>query len=286
MIDRFVVHRRPVLAAALMLVCLTLSARHAAAQDILGDVLLRHGVLPSDRGPEGSFDEGSLPTIPIQTGAFAAPLAVLLSEKGSGQQIKAAYTFGILGGRYGRSIPAAELAAAGESLVQMIVSDNRKARIAGARVAGRVFAMPLTVNKPTAPRPAGLSEALFALMNHEDQSEQLAAMDALGLLREPTAVPALTERYTFYRSAKKRSLAGGALEALARIGDASVADLVKVLVTDPWSQGNDPTALAVAFARERMLRDGSSAILQQALSDKNRRMQARWYLSELGAQVQ
>jgi hypothetical protein len=62
--------------------------------------------------------------------------------------------------------------------------------------------------------------------------------------------------------------------------------MVKVLVTDPWGQGKDVTALAVAFARERMLKDGSSAILQQALSDKNRRMQARWYLAELGAQVQ
>src|SRR5262245_60404637 len=129
-------------------------ARTASAQDLLVDVLTRHGVLPSDRGPEGAFDDGSLPTIPIQAGAFAVPLAVLLSDKGS-DQIKAAYTFGILSGRYGRSIPNAELAAAGESLVQMIVSGNRKSRIAGARVAGRVFAMPLSVGVPTAPRPAG-----------------------------------------------------------------------------------------------------------------------------------
>lgn len=276
---------RRLVAVTLAFVLLAVSGRAAHGQDILQDVLTRHGVLPSERGPEGSFDEGSLPTIPIQSGAFAAPLAVLLSEKGSGR-IKAAYTFGILAGRYGRSVPAAELAAAGESLVQMIVSDHRKTRIAGARVAGRAFAMPLMVAAPTAPRPVGLSEALFALMNNTDQNEQLAAMDALGLLREAASVPALTERYNFYRSAKKRVLAGGALEALARIGDASVADLVKVLVTDQWAQGKDATALAVAFARERMLKDGSSAILQQALADKNRRMQARWYLSELGAQVQ
>ena len=44
-------------------------------------------------------------------------------------------------------------------------------------------------------------------------------MDALGLLRESTAVPSLTERYAFYRDADRRALAGGALEALARIGD-------------------------------------------------------------------
>jgi hypothetical protein len=168
----------------------------------------------------------------------------------------------------------------------MTGSANRKARIAGARVAGRVFALPLTVNVPSVPRPAGLVEALFTMLNQPDEREQLAGMDALGLLREPRAVPSLTERYHYYRSAKKRSLAGGALEALARIGDASVVEIVKSLPVDKWSQGNDATALAVAFARERMLRDGSSAILQQALADKNRRMQARWYLSELGAQTQ
>jgi hypothetical protein len=276
---------RRLLVWALALVCVEVAAWRASAQDILMDVLTRHGVPPSDRGPEGAFDEGSLPTIPIQAGAFAAPLAVLLSDKGS-DQIKAAYTFGILAGRYGRSVPAAELSAAGESLVQMIASNNRKTRIAGARVAGRIFAMPLTVSTPTAPRPSGLVEALFVILNSSDQREQLAAMDALGLLREPRAVPALTDRYHFYRSAKKRILAGGALEALARVGDASCVDIVKVLATDTWGQGTDATALAVAFARERMLKDGSSAILQQALADKNRRMQARWYLSELGAQIQ
>lgn len=273
------------LVVAVAWVCVASASRSASAQDMLVDVLTRHGVLPSERGPEGSFDEGSLPTIPIQAGAFAAPLAVLLSDDG-GDQIKAAYTFGILSGRYGRSVPAAELTAAGESLVQMLGSTHRKSRIAGARVAGRVFAMPLMVGTPIAPRPAGLVDALFAMLNSDDEREQLAAMDALGLLREARAVPSLTERYHFYRANKKRSLAGGALEALARIGDASSTDLVRVLVTDKWSTGNDITALAVAFARERMLRDGSSATLQQALSDKNRRMQARWYLAELGAQVQ
>jgi hypothetical protein len=276
---------RRLLALTVAMLCVVIAGATAFGQDMLVDVLTRHGVPPSPRGPEGSFDEGSLPTIPIQSGAFAAPLAVLLSEKGTGR-IKAAYTFGVLAGRYGRSVPPAELTAAGESFVQMIISDNRRTRIAGARVAGRVFAMPLTVAAPTAPRPAGLTDALFVMLNNADDNEQLAAMDALGLLREARAVPSLTERYHFYRNAKKRILAGGAIEALARIGDPSSAELVRGLVTDKWSQGKDATALAVAFARERLLKDGSSAILQQALTDKNRRLQARWYLSELGAQIQ
>ena len=98
-------------------------------------------------------------------------------------------------------------------------------------------------------------------------------------------VPALTERYFFYRDARKRALAGGAVEALARIGDPSSADVVKLLATDKWGEGKDATALAVAFARERLLKDGSIAVIQRALDDKSRRDQARGYLAELGAPV-
>lgn len=110
-------------------------------------------------------------------------------------------------------------------------------------------------------------------------------MDALGSLRVTSAVAALTERYYFYRQGGKRALAGGALEALARIGDASSLEVVKLVATDKWAEGRDATALAVAFARERLLRDGSVVIIQRAASDKSRRSQARGYLDELGAPV-
>ena len=91
------------------------------------------------------------------------------------------------------------------------------------------------------------------ILNQDHEIEQLAAMDAFGLLRETSAVAALTERYYFYREANKRALAGGALEALARIGDPSTFAIVKSLAGDQWAGGNDATALAVAFARERLL---------------------------------
>jgi hypothetical protein len=119
----------------------------------------------------------------------------------------------------------------------------------------------------------------------EHEIDQLVAMDALGQLREVGATRALTERYRYYRDRNRRALAGGALEALARIGDASTIPLVRELVTDRWSDGRDPTALAVAFARERMLRDGSIAVIRQALDDRSRRAQARGYLAELGSPV-
>jgi len=110
-------------------------------------------------------------------------------------------------------------------------------------------------------------------------------MDALGQLREVGAARSLTERYRYYRDRNRRALAGGALEALTRIGDGSTIQIVRELVSDRWADGRDATALAVSFARERMLRDGSIAVIRAALNDRARRDQARLYLAELGAAV-
>lgn len=259
---------------------LVLATVAASSQTMLLDVLSRHGVQLPGGSFERAFDEGMAPSTPVTPGSFATPLALLTSGTGQ-ERVDAAFAFGILAGRSGRAASAPELNAAGSVLVQMIGSGDRRARIAGARVAGRIFAVPFDARVAT-PLPAGLVDALFALWNRDQEIEQLAAMDALGLLRQLPAVSALTERYQFYRDTNKRALAGGAIEALARIGDRSTLDLVKVLATDKWSEGRDATALAVAFARERMLKDGSVAIIRQALDDRARRAQALGYLAELG----
>ncbi|HEX4913004.1 MAG TPA: hypothetical protein VFV51_03555 [Vicinamibacterales bacterium] len=259
---------------------LALATVAASSQTMLLDVLSRHGVQLPGGSFERAFDEGMAPSTPVTPGSFATPLALLTSGTGQ-ERVDAAFAFGILAGRSGRAASAPELNAAGSVLVQMIGSGDRRARIAGARVAGRIFAVPFDARVAT-PLPAGLVDALFALWNRDQEIEQLAAMDALGLLRQLPAVSALTERYQFYRDTNKRALAGGAIEALARIGDRSTLDLVKVLATDKWSEGRDATALAVAFARERMLKDGSVAIIRQALDDRARRAQALGYLAELG----
>lgn len=130
--------------------------------------------------------------------------------------------------------------------------------------------------------PQGTIEALYQMWNSSNDTEQLAAMDALGSIRERGALAALAERYNFYRDEKQRALAGGAVEAMARIGDPSSAEFVKRLAADPWAEGKDATALAVAFARERLLKDGSITVLRQAMDDKKRHGQARGYLAELG----
>jgi HEAT repeat protein len=255
----------------------------ASAQSPLTELLQRHGVQVRNGSFEAAFDSYAAPTVPVTPGSLATPLA-LLTSAGGNEQIAAAYAFGILGGRSGRAASDPELAAAGQALVAMIGSVDRKSRIAGARVAGRLFAAPFD-RSPRPAVPPGMIDGLFALLNHDDQTEQLAAMDGLGLLREVSAVASITERYHYYRDGRMRALAGGALEALARIGDPSTIALVKQLVGDPWAGGKDATALVVVYARERMLTDGSIALIRVALDDKSRRDQARGYLIELGASV-
>jgi hypothetical protein len=269
---------------ALILPVFLMVSAVAEAQPILLDVMARHGIELPDRSFEAGFDAGLAPAVPVTAGSFATPLAMLSVASGN-DRIAAAYAFGILAGRSAKAASSAELAAAGQALLQMLASDDRRTRVAGARVAGRVLAASFDLGGFRPPVPAGLADGLFALLNQSSEVEQLAAMDALGMIREVSAVAALTERYYFYRDGGKRSLAGGALEALARIGDASSVEIVKLVAADKWAGGRDATALAVAFARERLLKDGSVGIIRQALDDRARRVQARGYLDELGAPV-
>lgn len=259
-------------------------ARAGEAQPILIDLMVRHGIDLPGKSFEAAFDAGLAPAVPVTPGSFATPLAMLSASTGA-DRIAAAYAFGILAGRSARAASSPELVAAGQALLQMIASEERRARIAGARVAGRVLAVSFDPRGFRPPAPPGLADGLFALLNRSSEIEQLAAMDALGLVRDVSAVAALTERYYFYRDGGKRALAGGALEALARIGDPSTIEIVKLAAVDKWAEGRDATALAVAFARARLLKDGSIVIIQQAVDDKSRRVQARGYLDELGAPV-
>jgi hypothetical protein len=266
--------------ASLLLAVAAIGVPAASGQALLVDVMARHGVQLPGGSFERAFDEGVTPATPVTPGSVATPLAMMSSTTGS-DRIAAAFAFGILAGRAGRAASPEELNAAGASLIQMLGAADRRSRIAGARVAGRIFTVLFDARVFT-PVPAGLVDALFALLNRDTEVEQLAAMDALGRMRQTSAVTSLTDRYYFYRDGRRRALAGGAIEALARIGDASTIAIVTQLTADQFSEGRDATALAVAFARERMLRDGSVAILRQALDDSARRWQALGYLAELG----
>ena len=270
------------MAAAVVTLVVWLTGSPAGAQEPLVDLLQRYGVTLPSRGIEGAFDEGMAPAIPVSAGAFATPLAILATASGH-DRIAAAYTFGILAGRSAQGAAPGEVAAAGQACMQMMVAGDRQSRVAGARVAGRIFAVALSTPAARVSQPAGLVDALFLLLNRPGDFDRLAAMDALGLVRATIAVSSLTDRYHFHRDAGRRALAGGALEDLARIGHPSSVEIAKALAGDRWADGRDATALAVAFARERLLQDGSLTVIQQALGDKSRRAQARGYLAELGA---
>src|SRR5688500_8140862 len=239
--------------AGLALALLALGVSAAPAQPALVELLQRHGVAVRDGGLAAAFDARAAPTVPVTPGSFATPLAILTSTTGN-ERIDGAYAFGILAGRSGRAASHQELAAAGQSLVVMLGAQDRRSRIAGARVSGRLFAVGFERGAVRPAVPAGLIDGLFAMLNQDDDIEQLASMDALGLLREIGAVTSLTERYRYFRDRNKRALAGGALEALTRIGDPSTTHIVRELLTDRWSDGRDATALAVAFARGRIER--------------------------------
>jgi hypothetical protein len=195
-----------------------------------------------------------------------------------------AYAFGVLAGRSGRNVPMGELAGAGVALLQMMADEDRATRIAGTRVAGRVFAAPID-GQPAAPRPSGLEQAALLMVNVPNAEEQAAAMEAIGLLGETAAVPTLTELYRAYRERDNRRMAGAALEALVRIGQPQTEPLVRGLVDDAWGDRNDATGLVVAFARQRFLNDGSRRRLEAAAEDRELGPAARAYLAELGPPV-
>jgi len=246
-------------------------------------VLRGAGVAVPRGGAEAAFDAGLTGPSPVPPGAFGL-LIVGMGPVGSEARVRSAYAFGVLAGRSARQVPAGELMGAGIALLQMIVSDNRDSRMAGCRVAGHVFAAPIDGGPPP-PRPAGLAEAIVLQLNQPRADEQAAAMEALGLLGEIAVVPRLTDAYQRARAGNDRRLAGAALEALTRIGDASSQPLVEALVDDTWGDRRDDTGLVVAFARERFLKDGSVSRLHAAASDRRLGPRARAYLLELGAPI-
>jgi hypothetical protein len=181
--------------AGLVLASIALGVSAVSAQSMLAELLQRHGVMVKNGGFDAAFDAHAAPTVPVTPGSFATPLAVLTSADGN-ERIAAAYAFGILAGRSGRAASAQELAAAGQSLVSMVGSGDRRTRIAGARVSGRLFAAPFDRSGPRPAVPPGLVDGLFALLNQDHEIELLAAMDAIGQLREISAASSLTSAIT------------------------------------------------------------------------------------------
>ena len=91
-------------------------------------------------------------------------------------------------------------------------ADDRRPRIGARGSPARgspdgVYAVPFEARSAAITAP-GLVDALFALLNSSNEIEQLAAMDALGLMRQVSAVASLTERYQFYRAGQQARARG------------------------------------------------------------------------------
>ena len=209
----------------------------------------------------------------------------MMTSGSGGDRIDAAFAFGILAGRSGR---AASPAGAGGGRAGAGADDWRRrigARASPARGSPDASS-PCRSSARSAAHDAhpGCVEALFdAVQQLRTRLEQLAAMDALGLTapgaapsrRSPSATSSIAMR-TSARSPAARSKRWRASAIRRR------PPSCRRLVVDQWGEGGDATALAVAFARERLLKDGSIAVIRQAIDDQSRRAQARGYLAELG----
>lgn len=244
------------------------------------NILRAAGVELPRGGSEAAFDEGLAAPTPIPPGAFAT-LIVGMGPIGPRARARNAYAFGVLAGRSGRNVPPGELAGAGIALSQMIAAEERAVRVAGMRVAGRVFAVPLD-GRPAPGRPQGLEQAVLLMLNTPNPEEQAAAIEASGLIGEMAAGPTLAELYRAYRERDNREMAARALEALVRIGQPQTEPLARSLVGDAWADKHDRAGLAAAFAREKFLNDGSRRRLEAASADKTLGAVARAYLVELG----
>jgi HEAT repeat protein len=231
-----------------------------------------HAVLPRDVPPE------------LIRGLIAAT-----KDVNPRLQLEAIYALGVIA-------PAPGAKPIADRLVVLLSSDSRLLRLAAARVAGRL-------------RAPGTGEALVQAMNDPRAEIRIAAMLALGDLREATAVEAITARVEHYGS---RAEGDAALEALARIGSpqsvpvfaarlagrdavlrrlaaeglgraadtGSAQALESALTAESSAQGR----LAMTFAL-LAIGKGNAHPLIEALANRQLADQARGYLVELGPSI-
>jgi hypothetical protein len=250
------------------------------ALDTLLNLLLNEHT-KGDDGPRRAFERGAEPARPVPASAYE-PVATAMTDATAEVRLGASYAFGVLAMSKQGLVPQAAMGRAAQTLEEMLKDPAADVRLTAIAVSGRIFRAS-QAGPPPVPSalPEPLIEGLIASMNQPDPSEQAAAMEALGRAREARALDALTERLFYHRQNGPPELAVAALDALARLAHPSSVEMVRMLATDPWARNGDPY-LAVLFARERLLKDGSSATLRLVLSDRRLGDRARAYLVELG----
>jgi HEAT repeat protein len=262
-----------------------------------------------------AFDAELAPAAAVPPPVFSH-LAFAMGDLHPEVRRDAALALAVLAGPGARGLPDEEtMAAAERALVVMLGAPEPGVRVAAARAAGRLYRVPLpgTGVAGTRRAPAAVGDALIALLNQRVELERLVAMEALGLIGEVRAVTALTERHAHHRRAGPPIEMAATLDVLARLGHPSsvpfflealsdrwdamrqagyeglarvaVPDEVAPILTGRAAERAPNVALAQAFARERLLADGSLARIVEAVGVARTRTQARGYLLELGPPV-
>lgn len=277
-------------------------------------LLVERPLTPAREGRDGAasaFDDDvvALTRLPADV---AGDMVAAMGDASPVVRREAAFAFAVAAGTGAPATSADTMAAAARALTAMLTDADADVRVAAGRVAGRLFKRPLA--GAGAPRvhalPAETGDALIAQLNAASELERLVAMEALGLTGEARAVTALAERFVHHRRAGPPLEMAAALDALARLGHPSSLPFFVEAWSDRWetvrmlayeglartdaraeaapllarrpAERDARTALAQAFAHERLLADGSLARLVDALRSRTARDQARGYLVELG----
>jgi HEAT repeat protein len=234
-----------------------------------------------EQGPLAAWPRSAPPEV-------VSALLTAVDDESPRVRTEAIYALGVLAQR-----PLTDDSAA--RLIKALDHYDASIRAAAARVIGRL-------------RVAAAGDALIAAVNDSSPAVRYASMLALGALREPRAVHALTEQFTYYGKGegawsalaalahiaapssvplftsrladKDPFLRRAALEGLARSGDTSHAEAIR-------TAGNDSSAMvraAAAFAGLRTGQDSVSRLLEFLVSDATA-LQVQEYMLEIGPSI-
>jgi len=251
---------------------------------------------------EGIFSSG-----PLAIGAKAVPPEVLTALRTAARDdnprvgVEALYAFGVLCVQPAGAARQDLLRASGPDLAAFIGAQDPATRYAAIRVLGRLFADRVT----DPPIESTVGDAIISALNDRDQAVRVAAMEALGDVREVRAVQGLAQLVEYYGRGDQ---ADAALDAIARIAHPAGATTLTTALTSKSStqrviaieglarlrdasalpaiqaaaggERTDASALALVFANA-MLANGPIEPLIEALSRPKVQSQARGYLVDL-----
>jgi len=161
-----------------------------------------------------AFEAGTWAVVPRATPReLFLGLARAMADDNPRVRLEATYVLGVVAASCARCTRVD----AEPALLEALRDSVTDIRHAAARVAGRM------------PGAAGLGDALIAAMNDADKDVRLAAMESLGLLREPRAAQALRDRASHHGRGTEAEVA---VAALARIALPSDAVMFQSLVAD------------------------------------------------------